>query len=61
MMLEIGRSDIQIGKLKAKDEDVKLNFYYTPRKLTNNSLIFNKRNMSNWWDEGYMSAQKINI
>tara|TARA_R110000751_G_scaffold39596_1_gene93886 strand:- start:174 stop:1139 length:966 start_codon:yes stop_codon:yes gene_type:complete len=58
MMLEIGRSDIQIGKLKAKDEDVKLNFYYTPRKLTNNSLIFNKENMASWWEEGYISAQK---
>ena len=57
MMLEIGRSDIQIGKLKAMNEDVKLNFYYTPRKLTNNSLIFNKENMLSWWDEGYESAK----
>jgi len=57
MMLEIGRSDIQIGKLKAINEDVKLNFYYTPRKLTNNSLIFNKENMLSWWDEGYESAK----
>jgi predicted patatin/cPLA2 family phospholipase len=58
MMLEIGKSDTQIGKLKAKDKDVKLNFYYTPRKLTNNSLIFDKEKMIRWWEEGYESAKK---
>ena len=58
MMLEIGKSDVQIGKLKAKDKDIKLNFYYTPRKLTNNSLIFDKEKMLKWWDEGYESAKR---
>ena len=57
MMLEIGRSDIEIGKLKAINEDVKLNFYYTPTRLTNNSLVFNKENMLSWWGEGYESAK----
>lgn len=59
MHSEIGKNDIQIGKLKAlsKGDDVKLNFYYTPRKLTNNSLIFNKEIMSEWWDEGYQYAK----
>ena len=58
MMTEIGRDDIRLANLKAKQEDVKLNFYYTPRKLTNNSLIFNKESMTEWWSEGFESARK---
>jgi predicted patatin/cPLA2 family phospholipase len=58
MMTEIGRDDIRLANLKAKQDEVKLNFYYTPRKLTNNSLIFNKEAMTEWWEEGYQSAHK---
>jgi len=58
MMTEIGRDDIRLVNLKATIKgDVKINLYYTPRKLTNNSLIFNKEAMSEWWDEGYESAK----
>jgi len=56
MMTEIGRDDVRLANLKAKDNEVKLNFYYTPRKLTNNSLVFNKEVMAAWWDEGYEYA-----
>jgi predicted acylesterase/phospholipase RssA len=45
MHTELSKDDIQIGKLKAKDEDVLINFYYTPRRLTNNSLVFDKEVM----------------
>jgi hypothetical protein len=58
MMTEIGRDDIRLANLKALQDDVKLNFYYTPRKLTNNSLIFNKEAMTEWWSEGYESAKQ---
>lgn len=37
---QVERSDITIGKLAAKNKDVNLNLYYTPSKLTENSLIF---------------------
>jgi predicted patatin/cPLA2 family phospholipase len=57
MMTEIGRDDVRLANLKASQGDVKLNFYYTPRKLTNNSLIFNKEVMTQWWDEGFESAK----
>lgn len=57
MMTEIGRDDVHIANLSAKNKDIKLNFYYTPRKLTNNSLIFNKEVMTQWWDEGFESAK----
>jgi len=54
MHKEITRDDIEISKLKASNNnDVILNFYYTPYELTDNSLIFNKEKMLEWWDLGY--------
>ena len=61
MHAELSKDDVQIGKLKAKDKDILINFYYTPRKLTNNSLIFDKEIMTGWWDEGYECAKKKNF
>jgi predicted patatin/cPLA2 family phospholipase len=55
---QVERSDIVIGKLAAKNRDVKLNLYYTPTSLTENSLIFSKRLMAKWWQQGYDYAEK---
>ena len=55
---QVERSDIAIGKLAAKHRNVKLNLYYTPTKLTENSLIFSKRLMVKWWEQGYNYAQE---
>ncbi|MEP5602688.1 MAG: patatin-like phospholipase family protein, partial [Algibacter sp.] len=55
---QVERSDITIGKLGAKNKNVKLNLYYTPSKLTENSLIFNKKLMLSWWEQGYSYAEK---
>ncbi len=55
---QVERSDILIGKLAAKNKDVKLNLYYTPAKLTENSLVFNKKLMTSWWQQGYYYAKK---
>jgi NTE family protein len=54
---QVEKSDVIIGKLAAKNKNVKLNLYYTPIKLTNNSLIFNKEKMKKWWIEGYEFAK----
>jgi hypothetical protein len=53
MSREISLSDVAVSKLLAKDKDVKLRFYYTPYKLTDNSLMFDKEQMTKWWQEGY--------
>lgn len=59
---QVEKKNITIGKLLASNKDVKLNFYYTPIKLTNNALIFNKKDMTKWWEEGYKYAHyKSNI
>jgi len=54
---QVERSDIEIGKLAAKHRDVKLNIYYTPTTLTENSLIFSKRLMVKWWQDGFDYAK----
>ena len=54
---QVERNDITIGKLAAKNNDVDLNLYYTPTRLTENSLIFSKRLMRKWWKEGFDYAK----
>lgn len=54
---QVERNDIVIGKLAAKNNNVKLNLYYTPTSLTENSLIFSKRLMEKWWKQGYDYAE----
>ncbi len=60
MEKEVSTSDVLIGKLLAR-KDVTLNFYYTPRVLTDNSLIFDEKQMSGWWDEAYASVMNDTI
>ncbi|RNC86411.1 MAG: patatin-like phospholipase family protein [Winogradskyella sp.] len=55
---QVERNDIEIGKLAAKANNVKLNLYYTPTSLTENSLIFSKRLMEKWWQQGYDYAEQ---
>ena len=58
---QVERNDITIGKLAAKNKNVKLNIYSTPTTLTENSLIFSKRLMENWWQQGYDYAKKKHL
>ncbi|MDX1542666.1 MAG: patatin-like phospholipase family protein [Christiangramia sp.] len=50
--------DIVEGKLAAMNKKVKLNIYYTPTRLTENSLVFNKKAMTQWWQQGYEYAEE---
>jgi len=58
MLDQVEKQNIDIGKLKAKQNNVKLNLYYTPTVLTTNSLVFNKKLMAKWWQMGYRYAQE---
>ncbi|MGC6479749.1 MAG: patatin-like phospholipase family protein [Flavobacteriaceae bacterium] len=49
--------NIQVAKLRAKEENVALNMFYTPRVLTTNSLIFDAHQMRNWWMRGWIHAK----
>lgn len=56
------RHDIAVGKLAALSKDnVTLNLYYTPSKLTENSLIFDQKLMKSWWKQGYAYAEKKHL
>ena len=55
---QVEKKNITIGKLIARNKDVKLNLYYTPIKLTDNALIFNKQEMTKWWKQGFKYARK---
>lgn len=57
MMDQVEKHNITIGKLYAKQHDVKLNLYYTPTVLTTNSLVFNKKLMAKWWKQGFEYAK----
>lgn len=56
-MWETAISDLALTKLKAAEHDVKINIYSPNRRLTNNSLVFDKEIMTEWWDEGYKYAE----
>ncbi len=60
MMDRIEKQNIRIGKFSATNKDAILNFYYTPTVLTTNSLIFDKKEMEEWWASGYQYAKLKN-
>ncbi len=55
---QIEYHNIAEGKLAALAKDVQLNLFYTPTKLTENALIFDKVLMKKWWQEGFDSAKE---
>lgn len=61
MLDQVENQNVKIGKLKAKQHNVKLNLYYTPTVLTTNSLIFNKQQMAKWWKMGYEYAKEKDL
>lgn len=61
MLDQVEKNDIVAGKLAAVQRNVKLNLYYTPSQLTENSLIFNKKLMTEWWEDGFNYAKTKNF
>tara|TARA_R100000655_G_scaffold107879_1_gene158924 strand:- start:1253 stop:2098 length:846 start_codon:yes stop_codon:yes gene_type:complete len=56
----IEKQNIRIGKFVATNKDVIINLYYTPTVLTTNSLIFDKKMMTKWWELGFQYAEQKN-
>ena len=52
--------DIIIGKLMGLNKKININFYSTPHQLTENPLIFDTKQMTQWWKDGYEFAQSKN-
>ena len=49
--------NIKVGELLAKERGVELRLYFTPRVLTTHSLVFDRHEMHQWWQEGWDYAQ----
>ena len=59
MLNQISHDDVYISLLEGRyDDDVKINLIHTPRVLTEDSFIFDKHQMSGWWQEGYEYAKE---
>lgn len=60
MLDRIESQNIKIGKFAASNQNAIINFYYTPTVLTTNSLIFERENMTKWWQSGFEFAKYKN-
>lgn len=58
VMDQVEHHDLIVGKLAAMNNSVKLNTYFTPVQLTENSLYFNKKLMADWWQQGFNHAKE---
>jgi len=55
---QVEQHNVTTGKLAAKANNATLNLYYTPTQLTENSLVFNKKLMTEWWKQGFEYGKK---
>ncbi len=60
MFDRVEKQNIRIGKFVASNKNVIINLYYTPTVLTTNSLIFDKKMMTTWWQTGINYAKRKN-
>lgn len=61
MQRKIAKDNIDLNKLYSNGREININIYYTPYRLTENSLVFDKEEMLKWWDEGYINAKSGNV
>jgi len=61
MQRKIAKDNIDLSRLNSFGREISINIYYTPYMLTENSLVFNKEQMIQWWDEGYINAKSGNV
>ena len=59
MQKQIAHDDVLIGHLESiYNENVRVNFIFTPRELTQYSFYFHPEQMTKWWDEGLKYARE---
>lgn len=56
-MLHSFNKDLMLGQLKSARHNVKVNIYFTPKLLTEYPLVFDKQQMTEWWQQGYLHAK----
>ncbi len=58
MLNTTARQSIELARRRAVNEKINLKMMYTPSLLTTNSLIFDKEEMTKWWQQGFEYAEK---
>lgn len=61
MQRKVAQDNVDLTKLNSYGREVNINIYYTPYRLTENSLVFDKEEMLKWWQEGYINAKSGNV
>lgn len=56
MRYDIELSEIMKNIQNLQSKGVTVNIYWLGRKLANNSLVFDKKTMTQWWEEGFATA-----
>lgn len=56
MINQIAVDNIDIANFEGKDKRIKINYYYIPNELSNNVLVFDPDQMSQWWEDGFEYA-----
>ena len=49
--------NLKVGEMLAKERGIDLRLFFTPRVLTTHSLVFDRLEMQQWWQEGWDHAQ----
>jgi predicted patatin/cPLA2 family phospholipase len=52
MLNQIANDDLIISQLQADSNNAQIHFYFVNRILTSHSFIFDKKEMTKWWQEG---------
>ena len=60
LMSQNNNNKLELASLRLRNQKVKINRYFTPTLLTENSLVFNPKQMLKWWNDGVKYGEKIN-
>ncbi|RME97741.1 MAG: hypothetical protein D6772_10040 [Bacteroidetes bacterium] len=58
MLNQIGLDDLLIGNLEAKNHNVDIHYFHTPRILTEETFVFDPKQLAAWWSEGLLYARQ---
>lgn len=59
MLNQIGKDDVNLSLLESRHDNVEIRLIHTPRKLIDNSFIFDPELMTKWWAEGIQYGKTI--
>lgn len=57
MLNQIGLDDLLIGNLEAKQKQVDIHYFHTPRILAEQTFVFDPEQLTEWWSEGCKNAK----